>query len=494
MREKIIYDDFTGFTFNGKHSSQFGLLRVSDGDRYEDDLVLSLSDESAEVPGGVGEYYWGETIKKREFNINVAYDSVTEMEKREIKQWLHPDDKLHELIFDEKPYVKYYVKCSNQIASKELCFNENGKRVYKGEFKIEFTAYMPYGVARWKTINESYITGAEPIPDIYGNLHEWFPSSGLRTNLNDYNFSNSTPNHFLSTKVYNPGDVPTDFTLKFSFQLDSNTLLHTATKDDGESGYTKVLTALEKLESTKQYAIFNPNLHRLQGENLEEVSLKDLKGNIVSDGYIENINNFPFYVDNNNGEKYEIYYYNNFSKAYRYNIDSFLNLTKYQKYYGLFYDGKQTKERPFYFDDSDFVWILDETGIDNKQYNFITLKLPHDIIFDIKLQRTIENGHPLVISFMRLRIPSGINIETKNWSNVQKALYENKEITIDSMKKTIYSGDEAVGDILDDGDFFKIPINNITNTDESFTIVIEEPSQFISNFSQASIRYDYLYI
>lgn len=146
------YDDFTGFTFNGQHSSQFGLLRTSNSNRYEDDLVLSHKDEAADIPGGPGQHYFGESMQARTFSINVAYDNIGEVDKRRIKKWLHPDDKLHELIFDERPYVKYWVKCSKQVTASELCFNEldkNGKvrRVYKGEIKIEFTAYMPYGVA-----------------------------------------------------------------------------------------------------------------------------------------------------------------------------------------------------------------------------------------------------------------------------------------------------------------------------------------------------------
>ena len=90
-----LYDDFTGFTFNGKHTSEFGLLRVSDGDRYEDSLVPSLSDETSNIPGGPGQYYWGETIDKKTFKLRIAYDQVGEVEKVNIRKWLHPDDKLH---------------------------------------------------------------------------------------------------------------------------------------------------------------------------------------------------------------------------------------------------------------------------------------------------------------------------------------------------------------------------------------------------------------
>jgi predicted phage tail component-like protein len=34
MRAIYTKDDYTGFTYNGIHSSQFGLFSVSNGDRY----------------------------------------------------------------------------------------------------------------------------------------------------------------------------------------------------------------------------------------------------------------------------------------------------------------------------------------------------------------------------------------------------------------------------------------------------------------------------
>ena len=183
------YDDFDfiGFTFNGQHSSEFNLLRISDGNRYEDTLVPNLSNETAEIPGGLGSYYWGEQIKSREFKIEIAYDNVGELEKRQIKRWLHPDDKLHELIFDEKPYVKYWVKCNREVVSKELCFNDNGKRVYKGEMTIQFIAPMPYGVVVDKNLN-NYDEKQYP------NKKEWAESSGL--------------GHYpVDLEIYNPGDI-----------------------------------------------------------------------------------------------------------------------------------------------------------------------------------------------------------------------------------------------------------------------------------------------
>jgi hypothetical protein len=52
--------DFLAFSFNGKHSwDDFGIYRVSDGNRYNENLSPTLTDKTAEVPGGDGMYYFG---------------------------------------------------------------------------------------------------------------------------------------------------------------------------------------------------------------------------------------------------------------------------------------------------------------------------------------------------------------------------------------------------------------------------------------------------
>ena len=48
-------EDFIGFTYNGKHCiNDFGIYRTSDGSRYNDNLVPSMTDKTADVPGGDG--------------------------------------------------------------------------------------------------------------------------------------------------------------------------------------------------------------------------------------------------------------------------------------------------------------------------------------------------------------------------------------------------------------------------------------------------------
>jgi hypothetical protein len=52
--------DFLAFSFNGQHSwDDFGIYRVVDGDRYNENLSPTLIDKTAEVPGGDGMYFFG---------------------------------------------------------------------------------------------------------------------------------------------------------------------------------------------------------------------------------------------------------------------------------------------------------------------------------------------------------------------------------------------------------------------------------------------------
>ena len=46
--------DFIGFTYNGFPSSDLGIMRVSDGSRFNENLLPTMQDKTAQVPGGDG--------------------------------------------------------------------------------------------------------------------------------------------------------------------------------------------------------------------------------------------------------------------------------------------------------------------------------------------------------------------------------------------------------------------------------------------------------
>jgi predicted phage tail component-like protein len=136
--------DFIGFSFNKQHSSDFNIIRTSDGSRYNTNLTPNLTDKTADVPGGDGQYYFTSFHKNRTFNINFAFDALSEMNIRKLRKWLSGKE-VGDLIFDEEPYKAYSAKVTGAPTLKALCFDdEYGRRVYKGEGSITFTCYYPY--------------------------------------------------------------------------------------------------------------------------------------------------------------------------------------------------------------------------------------------------------------------------------------------------------------------------------------------------------------
>ena len=128
--------DFLAFSFNGKHSyDDFGIYRVSDGDRYNTELTPQMNDKTADNVGGDGMFFFGTTHKQKVFNVNFAFDHMDDVTLRAMKQWLDGKE-IHDLWFDEEPYKVYSAKVTGTATMKHIAFEENGKRIYKGEGSI----------------------------------------------------------------------------------------------------------------------------------------------------------------------------------------------------------------------------------------------------------------------------------------------------------------------------------------------------------------------
>ena len=194
--------DFIGFTFNGVHSSDMGIIRTSDGSRFNENLLPASTDKTVQIPGGDGTYYFGSNYTQRQIPISIATDELTETQFRQLKQWLG-DKQIHPLVFDEAPYKTYMVKTNSIPTLKFICFDNitknNGEivvnRVYKGEGSLQFIAYFPFARCTKKYLSE-YTDS---------NKEEWASASGLLTTQGDYDGTGAEIN------LYNPGDVETDF-------------------------------------------------------------------------------------------------------------------------------------------------------------------------------------------------------------------------------------------------------------------------------------------
>ena len=198
--KKDFQGPFLGFTYNGRHSSELGIVRINTGNRAEMPLSPSFKDSTAEVPGGKGLYYFNTQIQQRQFTINFAYDDLTEEDVRELREWLNPSEQ-GELIFDEEPYKAYTVKPNTQSKLSYLVFDReittetfklyepstvrSSGRLYKGEGAIGLTAYYPYAKAPSKKL--SYYDpntkeggfGSQDEWNLAGKITENSPNTGV---------------------------------------------------------------------------------------------------------------------------------------------------------------------------------------------------------------------------------------------------------------------------------------------------------------------------
>ena len=147
--------DFIGFTFDGVHSSEFNLVRVSDGSRFENNLLPSFQDYTVQAEGKDGVYYFGTVFKERQIKFSTVFDELDENTYlKMIKKF--SAKKISKLWFDEEPYKVYYVKLKTVPVIKKLCFDEGEgrERIYRGEMDLDFVCYPSYALARASYVDQ----------------------------------------------------------------------------------------------------------------------------------------------------------------------------------------------------------------------------------------------------------------------------------------------------------------------------------------------------
>lgn len=243
-------------TYDLVHSSDLGIVRTSNGGRYDDNLLPTIQDKTTQVPGGDGTYYFGSFYTQKQFSLSIAYDNLTEEQVQKIKR-LFGDKKLHQLIFDENPYKVYTVKAtgtpqlkfiafdavntlrygtedyeSNTISSKDELYGQNPSvsnyRIYKGEGTLSFIAYNPFAHSRFKYLDDYNVdnipewANRDSTTNIAYNLEEWEVAAGLKQSTS-FKLTDDKVHRVIDTPLedgvmyYNPGDIEAPFRMKFMY-------------------------------------------------------------------------------------------------------------------------------------------------------------------------------------------------------------------------------------------------------------------------------------
>lgn len=226
-------NDFTGFTYRGLHSfTDLQIVRVSNGSRYNEDLLPAFQDVSASVPGRDGQLYWESFYSNKVWNIQIAFDSLTETKLRTLRQIFDAKGEGW-LIFDELPFKKYWVKVQSPPQLNYICFDDpdTDARVYKGEGTINFIAYDPFAQSVHKYLDEFS-------DEDYPNKDEWAAASGILATKGSYDGTDST-----TITVYNAGDKEADWMAFFpasSFTTLTSLTLTSGANTIGTMGFTSI--------------------------------------------------------------------------------------------------------------------------------------------------------------------------------------------------------------------------------------------------------------
>lgn len=266
--------DYIGFTFGQYHSSELGLYRVSDGNRFRREVSGGTQDTVLRIEGSDVSYFVEARLEPRTISLNIAYDSLSEEQVSLIGK-VFDGRTVHPLILDELPFKAYYARVHRAIELSYIPFGTMyGERIYKGEGSIEFMLYDPLAVSTGKYLAD-YPTRYFP------NRDEWAVASRMKMDKGDYD---GTGENIL---MYNAGDISTDLEIYFSLSEILNIDMYTRVAGDSDR---QVLFNIPKKETNADvYVRLNSRNHLFEGCNGDREPTNTLYNKYIIAGSIFNL-------------------------------------------------------------------------------------------------------------------------------------------------------------------------------------------------------------
>ena len=143
--------EYIDFSFAGRHISEFGLVAVTSGDRYQFAGSPEFEDETSNVNGVWGQYYWGTNFKTKTYSYSLATDGMTERQFEDFKHHFRPGH--YGQFYEDAWFDRYcYVRIKTVVDFSFIPFQEEAEiagvkfpsRIYKGECKISFIQDRPF--------------------------------------------------------------------------------------------------------------------------------------------------------------------------------------------------------------------------------------------------------------------------------------------------------------------------------------------------------------
>lgn len=224
--------EFIDFEFDGKHISEFGMVAVFDGDRHSFNASPEFEDETSEVNGVSGQYYWGTRMKTVTKSFSLATDGITEAQVNAFK--LHFKPGKYGKFIEDKLACRYgWARVSATltfsvvpfIVKKEITINGVKHIIevneYKGTAKLTFVFDDPFFYATNAKIAANNITDATLREAILNNIpienYSWSTDKGALFVGDGLLGGESAVLNKQTIKFYNPSTAPTKAKLSLTF-------------------------------------------------------------------------------------------------------------------------------------------------------------------------------------------------------------------------------------------------------------------------------------
>ena len=274
---------YVDFILDGFSSKKLKLKRTSDGARYREVLLPPTFALTTQVPGADGSYFFGSNWGERRFQIDCAFDDLGEGEIRQLKR-IFSKGGLMPLVFTEHPYKEYMVRIESEPYFEYLPFDLDERsgsgRVYKGELSIPLVSHRSYATSTVKNLatltTDARAIWGDTVAAEMANLfepavsQEWNKAADL-IDLSQYDLPLES-----EVFIYNPGDLPTDVKIYFTFPTGIN-----AIQLSGEGAMT-FNTIVRKGEDVGFF--YNSETHLLEGFTGSAVA--PIKSNNIYNEYI----------------------------------------------------------------------------------------------------------------------------------------------------------------------------------------------------------------
>lgn len=205
------------FVFDGIDSTSIGVASVSDGSTYDTPILPSFSDNSLEVDGYDGRYYFNTRLTQKDFTYNCFIDNLSAFEFDQLKSWIRPK-KIGKLIRPEEPYRYYWVKVSSvdNLGNIPLTHPDTGGVSYTGNFSVTFTTIgqaCGYGMFYYQDDLKYY-----EYRDIFDGTQDYYYDTGLLYREEVLPLHVTRSSGTWDPQIYNPGT----YTSKVRLQIKAN--------------------------------------------------------------------------------------------------------------------------------------------------------------------------------------------------------------------------------------------------------------------------------